>query len=258
MNVLILAAGTGSRLAPYTDNTPKALVKLADKPLLEYQLNVFTRFNIKSVSLVAGYLSQQFAQYPITIYLNPLYRQSNMVYSLMAAAPLFDSDNDLIIAYGDIVYEDKVFEQMLNSKGDVVVSADSSWLDLWSMRMDNPLADAESFIYDKDSMSLRSLGKKISSYEQAQAQYIGLIKINANVLKTIKHIYQKIAPELAKNMYLTDFINILIDQSIDVRASIHKRGWLEVDTSEDLETYQAFIAQQACEKLGFIPPCMNK
>ncbi len=250
MNVLILAAGTGSRLAPYTNETPKALVELAGKPILEYQLNLFKRFNITDVSLVAGYLAEHFEIYPLSIYVNPLFRHSNMVYSMMTALEHFDLDDDLIISYGDIVYEDSVFEQLLRSEGDLVVSADSGWLDLWSIRMEEPLADAESFIYDKNTMSVFSLGEKISTYGQAQAQYIGLIKIKSSVLKIIKQIYQHYSPELAKNMYLTDFIKILIDASIDVKASIHQRGWLEVDTATDLETYQILIKQNDYKKLG--------
>ena len=38
--MIILAAGTGSRLRPYTENRPKCMVELHGKPLLEHQLDI--------------------------------------------------------------------------------------------------------------------------------------------------------------------------------------------------------------------------
>ena len=53
--VIILAAGEGSRLTPLTNNKPKCLVNFLGKTLLEYQLNVFKKFKIKKICIVAGY-----------------------------------------------------------------------------------------------------------------------------------------------------------------------------------------------------------
>ena len=39
-------------------------------------------------------------------------------------------------------------------------------------------------------------------------------------------------------MYMTSFIQNIIDSGWDVRASLTNRGWLEVDSVEDLEAYE--------------------
>ena len=49
MNVIILAAGKGSRLSPLTDNKPKCMVKLFGKSLIEFQLSSFEKFNENSI-----------------------------------------------------------------------------------------------------------------------------------------------------------------------------------------------------------------
>ena len=41
MRVIILAAGQGTRLRPLTNNKPKCMVKLNNKPLIKYQLDLF-------------------------------------------------------------------------------------------------------------------------------------------------------------------------------------------------------------------------
>ena len=65
MQIVILAAGIGSRLRPHTLKIPKCLVKVANIPILDHQLNVFRKLDIKnkSISIVGGYLSDQLDKY---------------------------------------------------------------------------------------------------------------------------------------------------------------------------------------------------
>jgi len=253
MKVVILAAGVGSRLKHHTEHHPKTLVTLNDKPLLEYQLAVFKQLGLQDISLVAGYLAPQFDRYPVNIFLNNEYRSSNMVHSLMCAQSLMQGDQDLIIAYGDIIYHADVLKKLIATEGDVVISADKAWLELWQLRMDNPLADAESFKYDPVCNSIIELGEKINSIEDAQAQYIGLIKFSASSFSKIRHEYDELGLLSTKNMYLTDFLQHFIDTKMSVVASIHDRGWLEVDTVEDLQCYQKMFNEEKFDLLGFSP-----
>lgn len=256
MNVVILTAGTGSRLSPYTDDTPKSLVKLAGKPLLDYQLSALHSQGLDKIHLVTGYLEEQFEQYPFQRFVNKAFRDSNMVHSLMKAQSLFEQKEDLIISYGDIIYHSDVIKSLLSAPGDIVISADSKWYDLWSLRMDNPMNDAESFIYD-DRFNIQELGKPLKSIEQAQAQYIGLIKIKAQCFPAILNEYFLLGNDVTQNMYLTDFIQHLIKQKLDVRASLHQREWLEVDTVEDLHRYEQLIQNNSFDQLGLNRQCFE-
>ena len=60
MKAIILAAGLGTRLRPMTDNTPKALIKVKDKPLVEYQIEFLKEKGIDEIIVVVGYLHEQF------------------------------------------------------------------------------------------------------------------------------------------------------------------------------------------------------
>ena len=64
MNVIILAAGEGNRLKPLTNDTPKCLVKLFGKSLLDWQLDLFQNLHINDITIVKGYLQEKIKKYP--------------------------------------------------------------------------------------------------------------------------------------------------------------------------------------------------
>jgi len=55
MRVIILAAGQGTRLRPFTDDRPKCLVELHGRPLLHRQLDVLRAAGLNDIALVGGY-----------------------------------------------------------------------------------------------------------------------------------------------------------------------------------------------------------
>lgn len=62
MKAMILAAGRGERLRPLTDHTPKPLVKLGGKPLIEYHLEKLAKTGIKDVVINYAWLGEQFVE----------------------------------------------------------------------------------------------------------------------------------------------------------------------------------------------------
>ncbi|OUT99399.1 MAG: hypothetical protein CBC01_01415 [Betaproteobacteria bacterium TMED41] len=64
INVLLLAAGEGTRLRPITENTPKCLVKIGGRPLLEYWLDILNDSSIvDKIYINVCYLSEQVIDY---------------------------------------------------------------------------------------------------------------------------------------------------------------------------------------------------
>ncbi len=63
MKAMILAAGRGERLRPLTDSTPKALVEVRGKPLLEYHLERVSAAGVREVVINLGWLGEQVAEF---------------------------------------------------------------------------------------------------------------------------------------------------------------------------------------------------
>ena len=105
MRAIILAAGLGTRLRPMTDNTPKALIKVKDKPLVEYQIEYLKEKGIDEIIIVVGYLHEQFdylkEKYGVKLVFNDKYAEYNNFYSLylvkdyLADSYVIDADNYL-------------------------------------------------------------------------------------------------------------------------------------------------------------------
>ncbi|MCG7537135.1 phosphocholine cytidylyltransferase family protein [Pseudoalteromonas sp. OOF1S-7] len=233
---LILAAGQGTRLRPHTEELPKTMVKVHGKAIIEYQLDVFNGLGIDDIAIVGGYHHEKLEKYGLKKFVNDEFESSNMVHSLFKAQAFFD-DQDLVISYGDIIYAADIVTKLLACPNEVVVSADLDWEWLWSQRMEDPVEDAESFKYLTDGRVVE-LGKKLKSKQEAQAQYIGLIKVSGAALKRWLSYYLSLSIDETRSMYMTDFIQFLIEKGEPVHCACHSKGWLEVDSVSDLALYQ--------------------
>ncbi len=248
MKVIILAAGQGIRLKPYTNHTPKCMVLLAGKALLHWQLMTLRSLGLQDITVVGGYLSTQLDAPDTKLVLNSNYATTNMVSTLFCAEDIFTPGEDLLIAYGDIVYQQNVLESIIACESELCLAADRQWKKLWSLRMQNPLEDAETFQLGNHNEVI-ALGKKPGSYDDVQAQYMGLIKIRGDCVKKFGEAYKNLDRTCLydgkdfDNMYMTSFIQHLIDNDWGVAAALVNNGWLEVDTADELEHYNQLIEQ---------------
>ncbi|MGP9768034.1 phosphocholine cytidylyltransferase family protein [Halomonas sp. AOP13-D3-9] len=245
MIAIILAAGQGTRLRPLTDHKPKCLVELEGKSLLEHQLITLRELGINNIHIVAGYCAEQLNRADITHHFNPNYASTNMVSTLFAAESAMSGEDDLIISYGDIVYEPKVLQTLLLCDAPICLAVDIEWRRYWAARMDNPLTDAET-LKMVDGNRITELGKKPLSYNDIHGQYTGLIKIRADYVTQLSKTWCSMDQHSRydgkdfANMYMTSFLQHLIDSGWEARAALIENGWAEVDCQEDLQVATRF------------------
>lgn len=242
MKAIILAAGAGRRLRPLADDRPKCLVTLRGRTLLDCQLGVFRRCGIDEIVVVTGHRADAIRRQSLRLYHNPQYDRTNMVASLFCAEA--ELDGDVVVSYGDILFEARVLRALLDDPGDFSVVVDDGWRALWSFRMDQPLDDAETLKINADGC-ITEIGRKPTSYGEIEGQYIGLFKISGRAIGAVRRFYHAMDRERLydgqpfDNMYMTSFIQEAIDRLMPVRAVRVQHGWLEIDTLRDLERYAA-------------------
>ena len=82
-----------------------------------------------------------------------------MVCFLMCAKELMESEDDIIVSYGDIIYEESVFEKILTAEDDISVIVEDGWYEYWAERCGNPLDDVETLMFD-DNDYFTEIGQK--------------------------------------------------------------------------------------------------
>ena len=103
---VFIVAGFGSRLVPITLNTPKPLVRVKGKRIIDTLLDAVIAQGIEEIYLIRGYLGEQFDQllykYPMIKFIeNPVYNEANNISSIYFARNLLENayilEGDLLL-----------------------------------------------------------------------------------------------------------------------------------------------------------------
>jgi len=249
-----LAAGRGSRLAPYTADRPKCLTELGGTSIIGRQIATLGAAGIADIVVVAGYRAEMLALPGTRRVVNDCWRTTNMVESLFAAEAEFG--DDVIVSYGDIVYEPRVLEALLASPHDVSVVVDRQWRAYWEFRFENPLADAESLRLDGEGCII-DIGQQVKDIDDIEAQYMGLMRFRGNgvaalrqtkaALGTIVRPWMRVRP--VAQAYMTDLLMEMILTGTLVHAVPVNGGWLEIDTARDFDLAGKMLTNGADDRL---------
>lgn len=256
MKTIILAAGQGTRLKPLTNDRPKCMVEVNGRSIIERQLDTLRSCGIKDedITIIAGYrgdaLKERLKNTPIGIIMNRDFEITNMVCSLMCARSLMEAQDDILISYGDIIYNESVLKKVLSSEEECSIVVDDGWYSYWSERCENPLDDAETLMFDGLDY-LTEIGQKTTDLKKVQSQYIGLMRFRGEGLKAMLMLAKEAEERTAygqplwrtdrtyQKMYMTDLLQGLIDEGNKLKAVHIERGWFEIDDCDDLKVVES-------------------
>ena len=123
MKVLILNSGMGSRMGLLTSEHPKCMTEISVKEtILSRQLKMITDAGINEVVMTTGPFDSVLVNYcqsldipiHITFVKNPFYKDTNYIYSIYCARQYLC--DDILLMHGDLVFENSVLNEIINSK----------------------------------------------------------------------------------------------------------------------------------------------
>ena len=243
MKAVILAAGQGTRLKKYTENLPKGMLTFMGKTIISRQIEMYRKCGIEDIIVVRGFAAEKISYEGGRYYTNEDYANTNMVESLMTAKTEFDED--MLVSYSDILFEEEMLRTMMKASADYVVAVDDNWKEYWKKRYGRIDYDTESLSIDENN-HIVELGLENPKVQDIDARYVGLLKFSKEGLKSIEALmenaYRKYEDEPwqqsgkpVRKAYMTDLLNALIESGKKVEAKRFCNGWIEFDTNEDYE-----------------------
>jgi len=232
IKAIILSAGQGRRLLPLTENTPKCLLPVSDKPVLAWQIDALLAVGINDITIITGFqvaliealLQQRYANHPkIKILFNPFYEVADNLASCWIARA--EMDGNFLLLNGDTVIESALLSKVLNSEpAPITLSID-----------DKDTYDADDMKVQLDTDRWVRQVSKIVPPHQVNAESIGLIYFREQGA----HMFRKAVEEALrhpaelKSWYLS-IIDRLAKQRLVNSCSIRGFRWCEIDFIEDL------------------------
>lgn len=251
MQAVILAAGSGTRLRPHTEDRPKCMVNVCGTPLLHTQIRVLRACGIRDITIVGGYLADRLVPCGCKVRVNTEYAETNMVWTLKCAAQ--EMGDDFVVSYGDILYPPQVLAAVMESRTSVSVAVDLGWHAYWQERSEDVLADAET-LRMKEGL-ITEIGFKPKSLAEIEGQYIGLMRFSGQGAQLLRDTLcglgrtTSVRGKPARTAYMTDLLQFFIDGGHPCAAVPFMGNWCEVDTPHDL----AVAEGRVCEWIRDIP-----
>ncbi|MGC4885839.1 sugar phosphate nucleotidyltransferase [Micromonospora sp. DT227] len=230
---MVLAAGAGRRLRPYTDTLPKALVPVdGEVTILDIALRNLAAVGLTEVVIVVGYAADAVRQrqaelagkYGLTITLvdNDKAEEWNNAYSLWLAREHFS--RGVLLVNGDTVHPVSVEKTLLAERGPGILLAVDTL---------KPLAEEEMKTTFDAAGQLTRITKLMDPGE-AYGEYIGATLIEPQVADALADALEA-TWRRDPNLYYEDGYQEFADRGGEVRAApIGDVSWVEVDNHEDL------------------------
>ncbi len=236
MKALILNSGLGSRMGVITNEHPKCMTEISFKnTILSRQLRILVSFGVEEVVMTTGYYDKVLVEYCNALHLplkytfvnNPLYDKTNYIYSIYCAKDQL-KDDDIILMHGDLVFESRVMEAVIDNDNSCM--AVSSTLPL-------PEKDFKAVIKNG---RINKVG--IEFFESAMAAQ-PLYKIKKDDWLVWLANIEKFCESDNRKVYAENAFNEISGQCKIYPCDVQDMLCAEIDTPEDLKVVSQKVAE---------------
>ena len=225
-HAVLMAGGKGKRLMPLTQNTPKPLLRVGDKPIIEYNIDRFLQYGIKNINISINYLGQQLVDY----FGDGISRGANIKYT-RETRPLGTIGSVLLI-------DDFKFDDILVMNSDILTNIDLAdfYMEYKSSGADMAVA-ATSYHVDVPYAVLEVDGKNLATSLKEKPRYT--YYSNAGIYFLKRELLSMIPPDTFYDV--TVLMEAVLEKKMKLITYPITGYWLDIGKHEDFKQAQEDI-----------------
>ncbi len=234
MRAIILAAGQGTRLLPFTRDHPKCLVPVGGKAILDHQLDVLRASGVGDIVIVGGYridrLEQHLSQMPARsrpgLLCNPFWPVANSISSVWTAR--FQMEGDFCLLNGDTIFAADLVAPALAAAGAGVSLLVEETQDF---QLDDMLVAV-------DGTKVRAVGKTLEEGTAAHRSLGFIIARGGGPQAYLAALEEVICAEGGYGRFHHAIVDRLAWDGLVTALPSGGPGWAEIDRPEDIALWQ--------------------
>ncbi|MBI9064861.1 MAG: phosphocholine cytidylyltransferase family protein [Marinilabiliaceae bacterium] len=226
---LLLAAGTGSRLFPLTQNSPKCLTLVNDKSIIDRLISNLKNQGFKRLVIVTGHLKECIKHYLgeksgdicIEYVHSPLYKTTNNIYSLWMARNIINEP--FVLFESDLVLNSSLLNDMV-------------YPDRMAVALMKPWLNGTTVSVNKANMVTKFQKGTTESYSDIRYKTVNIYSFSLlSWQAVVKRLNQYITEGNVNCYYESVFAEMTDNKSLAFESvSFDHQPWYEIDTAQDL------------------------
>lgn len=239
MKAVILAAGRGERLLPFTKYCPKPLTPILGKPLLEHTIETLKQAAVENIIIVTGYLSLTIQEYfddgakfhvKIRYAYNPVHKNGNAA-SLKVAQELLAKDETFLLLMSDHCIDVNIVRKALqNIEHKPLLCVDRR------PRYLPQIKDATRVLVNSRGY-ITKIGKDITPWNGVDT---GVFLLDNSIFEVIERIEKTTCP-----VTISDCVKELIRNGKPLWAcDVSRLFWLDIDTFDDVKVAELVLREE--------------
>ncbi|MDB5901153.1 MAG: hypothetical protein JWM26_31 [Betaproteobacteria bacterium] len=240
---LVLAASRGEELRELTEDKPKAMVRVGDKPLLAHIAASYRSTGISDITVVRGYRKEAVDLPDLHYVDNDDYADTGELHSLWKGLASREWPNGVVVSYGDVLFRKYVLEYLREIGDAIVIPVDTQWQDSVNRGRDVDYVNC-SLPYSRTHYNRPVLLRKMTGdlpQGEIHGEWMGLVYLSPAAVPAVRAILDQMHAEPRnRTAKVPALLNRLAATDHPVRVVYTSGNWLDVDSLDDVVNAAGF------------------
>jgi choline kinase len=225
---IILAAGQGRRLWPYTEHAPKCLLNVGGKSIAEHQVEALFSQGVRRITVVTGYLGEKIQEIlgeKVEYIRNERFEETSSMYSLWLAREMMKGG--FLAVNGDVLFHVGILKSLLSCPHPDALAVD----------LEATLAEEEMRVSVRDGRVL-ALSKTL---HEPDGENVGMLKFSAEGGRVLLAKIEEILKQGLQDKMIPYAVDAIAPSYPLAAVPVSGLPWIEIDFPEDYQRAQEVI-----------------